>query len=257
MFIHEMRRAVVDKDFVESFDDLLDQLPEGFNRALFAARQRFLEILGMSPESVPLSSDEERDRRPVILEAELIVTDNHIFLVELIYHASRLRRVGRPESDERAVLQTVPEEYVLDIDSYGPDVMSQDMQTLIDFLNEKFSVTLEPHFYPAVRFEELKAEGGTPPSMPNEKEITASQILADRSARTLAIAVRQAGGLLRDDLQRQLPEKERSRADEIRIALDECGVLTSEAVVICKKSGSQVVIVPSAEAVYSPRRERF
>ena len=99
MFIDEMRRAVVDKDFVESFDDLLDQLPEGFNRALFPARQRFLEILGVSPESVPLSSDQERDRRPVILQAELIVTDNHIFLVEMIYHASWLRRVGRPESD--------------------------------------------------------------------------------------------------------------------------------------------------------------
>lgn len=251
MLIHQMRRANVEKNSIDNFDTILGNLPSGFNRAFFPARERLLEVLGFSATDTFSESTRYRMSRNDVLRAELIITASHVFVVEIIElnvsPSSVIESMRRGHTEQHAQLDNA--RLVLDLDCFGPDVTSVPMDTMIDFINSHFSVALEPHYYPSARMQELKVEGRVPPPKPSLTEMAASKILTNGAARALAIAVRQAGGLLKGDLARQLPAKDRERTDDLRNSLENSGILLPETVVICKKSGSQVVVVPELTAI--------
>jgi hypothetical protein len=249
MLIHQMLRAEALPSAVEMFDDLLGGLPAGFKRTLFPVRDQAREILGLASADDTEKWKENYKYNSAVIKGELIITESRIFSVEVFQSdesvSSRKTRGVEEAGTEKDIA------LVIDLDYFGADLWPEELKTLVDFINDVFSVTLKPYSYPSERMAALKAEGRPSPARLTAEEIKASQALSDRATRSLAISIRQAGGLLSDDLARQIPERERSRVDQIRKSLEESGITVSETVVICQKTGSQVVIVPNLADIKS------
>jgi hypothetical protein len=75
---------------------------------------------------------------------------------------------------------------------------------------------------------------------PTDDELNASRLLADKTARTLAVAIKSSGGLLVSDAARPLPAEARSDAEAAIAKLQEAGLVKTELVVICNKTDAQV-----------------
>ena len=245
MFVHQMRQAQIDTAQVAGFDDLLDKLPDGFRRTLLPARQFIANTLGLPAAASTQQQPSSPSRSPSgddVVKAELIATDTHVFAVLV----NRIRRVQRAEASGR---QSIVTNSWLNIHSFGPQLESEDLRTLCNFLNNELSIELRPNYYESARLDELIAEGRTPPDMPSNEEIMASHVLSDKPARTLAVAVKQSSGLLVADLDRQLPPQERERTKQIQTALEKAAIVAPETVVICKKTGAQVARVADPTAL--------
>jgi hypothetical protein len=52
MFVHQMRRAVIDWDRIGKFDEYLAELPDGFRRTLLPARKHIVQLMGLPADSV-------------------------------------------------------------------------------------------------------------------------------------------------------------------------------------------------------------
>jgi hypothetical protein len=129
----------------------------------------------------------------------------------------------------------------------GSELNSDALLTLESVVNGTLNITLKPYYYISERFEELRAEGRTPPPPPSAEELAGATILQDRAVRTLAIAIKASGGLLVRDLAKQLPPDARDRIDTVQGELQSAGLINAEIVVVCSKTQAQTARAPSRE----------
>lgn len=247
MFVHQMCRADVDFESVSQFNSRLNGLPQGFNRILLPTREFTAELLSISAADVlTLPFDQIRPLRSpeYLIQAEVIASPTNVFVITV--NGRRRPATGRelPSTAGRT-----PEQYVFTVHSVGPHVHSQRFDELKEFLNNAFSFELEDFRYRSYRLDELKAEGRTPPSVPSESDLAAAEVLSDRLTRHLAIAIKQSSGLLVGDLQKQLPSREHAKTPQIRAALEGAKLVETETVVICTKTGAQMVKGSDASVV--------
>src|SRR5205823_9375911 len=103
--------------------------------------------------------------------------------------------------------------------------------------------------YSSQQFDDLAKENPREQVRFSEDELAAARALADRSTRTVALAVKASGGLLVNDLARHLPADEKTRAIEIQKVLQDQNLVSGELVVICKKTQTRALRVPGREVL--------
>jgi hypothetical protein len=121
-------------------------------------------------------------------------------------------------------------------------------------VRELFDVDLAPNPMQSRIFQELVAEGRTPPTKPSTRELKAVEALRDKGNRQMALAIKSAGGLLVTDLRRQLQKADQGRSDEIRNSLEKEGLIDNEFVVMCSHTKEQVMRIPSHKVLEEVRR---
>ena len=241
MLVHQMRRSEeCSAEIVESFDDLLNRLPDGFRRTMYPARQRLAELLGISDFNPPVRQAPRPTRPNVLVKGEIVATDTNLFVIKLF-----VRTVRTPDlSTSEAPKLTSVARYSLTIHYFGKEVKADEFDIICSYLEREFSVKFSPWYIKSDQLDVLKEEGRVSPPMPTADELAAAEILSEKEARTLAIAIKQASGLLVGDLSRQLPQDARSRTEQIRDSLQNNGIVMAETVVICRKTNAQVSRVP-------------
>ncbi len=252
MLVHQVRRAMeCPAESAEAFDDLLGKLPDGFRRSMYPARQHAAELLGISDFDPPFRS--RRAARPtVLINAEIVATDISLFVIKLYM---RSFRAAPDASSPPSARTSFTNRYSLMVQYFGKRIESEEFDTICSYLEGKFSVKLSPWYEKAEQLDALKEEGRVSPSTPTADDLAAAEVLSGKDARTLAIAIKQAGGLLVGDLTRQLPQDARPRTEQIRESLLSNGIVTAETVIICKKTNAQVARVPDQSVLVTLARE--
>jgi hypothetical protein len=252
MLVHQMRRAAeCAAESVGSFDDLLGKLPDGFRRTMYPARQRLAELLGISDFNPPVRQVLRPSRPSALLKGEIVATDANLFVIKLYMRIVRTSGISSSLEGSRATSAS----YSLTVHYFGKEIESEEFDVLCSYLESEFSVELSPWYVNSDKFDDLKEEGRVSPPMPTADELAAAEVLSEKDARTLAIAIKQASGLLVGDLSRQLPQDARSRTEQIRDSLQNSGIVTAETVVICKKTNAQVSRVPDQSVLVTLARE--
>jgi hypothetical protein len=251
MLIHQQRRAgECPIEHAEAFESLLSEVPDGFRRALAPARQRTAELLGISDFSLPIRQPRTVLRPNVLVNAEIVSTDESLFVIRLFVRFIR----GAPLPAEGARFAVI-QRYSLTIDYFGEERACVEFDVISNYLQEAFSISLDPEDAKSVQFDTLKEEGRVCPPMPTPADLAAAELLSQKEVRTLAIAIKQAGGLLVGDLSRQLRPESRERTEQIRDFLLNNEIITAETVVICKKTNAQVSRVPDQSVLVALARE--
>jgi hypothetical protein len=135
----------------------------------------------------------------------------------------------------------------LDISYIGPSLDASPIRLAVERARDVLGADMQSHRYTDERFKELKSEGRESPALPSDDELRGADLLKDRAIRTLAIAIKQSGGLLVRDLSRQLQADLRERTDTSHQALRTAGLVNAETVVICSKTQAQTARVESRE----------
>jgi hypothetical protein len=116
-------------------------------------------------------------------------------------------------------------------------------------VSEVLKVKFEPYSYDSPDFNKLKEEVVESFRTPSTEEIGLARVLSNPALRSLAISIKQTGGLLLSDLPKQLKSADEAAVREIHGTLESSGLVASEVVVLCKNASRQVLRVPTAEAV--------
>lgn len=251
MFIFQMRRAVVDEGQVSRFAEFLRAVPEQYRGLIHPALEFQSDVFNISVPLVRRVLPERSyryERTPYVVEdGEVFTNDGDIFVVYLRRRlvGVRLPPFGVTEND--AEHDRIKTEVVLV--SIAKEVSPSGLGFFETLIQENMGVNLETVHFQSERFDELRAEGREVPSPPNEAELRAAEILSDRATRTLAVAVKASGGLLVQDLPRQLPAESRGRVGEIQSRLLDGKLIDSETVVVCSKTQAQTARGPSKEFI--------
>lgn len=96
---------------------------------------------------------------------------------------------------------------------------------------EDLEITLEPYRYENSRFAEIKGDVVAEELPSNQTHVMAARALLSRTARTLAVAVKSARGILARDAQRHVPDG--VDAAPIWDSLITAGVLERDVVIVC------------------------
>jgi hypothetical protein len=83
----------------------------------------------------------------------------------------------------------------------------------------------------------------------SEQDTYVARLLADKTIRRLAIKIKSSGGLLLTDVPNHLAPDSVPDADTVQASLLAHGLISSQAVVICRKSSLEVARLPSDEAL--------
>ncbi len=244
-----MRRVEIAEDPTERLEQLVAELDPGWRPLLAPALRAQAEVLQMDPREIAFSPVERTppsytNRLPVRW-AEVLVRNDEMFLVVLRREPGRLRRFRTSSGEIQS--EELPGAWNLHISCVGPRLTSDALNSLQAAIEDLLEVTLEPYYYRSVRFQELLNEGREAPDAPDSGELDAARAFADRNNRTLATAIKSASGLLTSDAAKQLPESERSKVGDVINALQSAELVATESVVVCKKTGSQVARMPSAD----------
>ena len=239
MLILQIKRAPVSEEKLAGFESFLSAVPKTFRPLIEPTRNAQAEILGHALEFLRSPEDSPSvlyGVRPRIARKAEIFTDGTSLLVTGIFLERLEERENKPDSDLHFYLYYI-----------GPDRTPQVLCTLEDAFTAAFGTALETYYYSSSRFKELLKEGRAAPSPPSKAQLKGSQILRDRAARMLAIAIKSSGGLLVRDLAKQLPQDMRDRTDAAQEALLKGGLIDAEIVVVCSKTQAQTARVPKRE----------
>jgi hypothetical protein len=136
----------------------------------------------------------------------------------------------------------------LEVNVLGPRESSAEIPVL-NAVERILEVRPTSYSYPSARFEELRAEGRESAAAPTDDEVKASQALAEKSTRVLAIAIKSSGGLLLKDVAKHLPPETKEEPGDLVARLNSARLVDSEIVVVCSKTQSQVTRAANRELV--------
>jgi hypothetical protein len=243
VLVLQMRQAVVPQNSTVDAASLDGRLPEGFQPVIQPTRHLQASVFGAPVESVL----PDRPNRPQTgggtgtgeaLWTEIYSDGSCAVVLTLERGRARVRSV-----EGRAVVD--PGLAKLNLHAIGPKVDPPALAAFEDLVSKTFEVHFAPHYYASTRFRELLEEGRTPAPDAEASELGAARAVADRSLRTLAIAIKSSGGLLVGDLPKQLPADARDQTDSLRDKLRVHGFVAEESVIVCRKTQAQVARAPS------------
>lgn len=135
----------------------------------------------------------------------------------------------------------------LELDFIGPSPTTDEFEQLV----QEFSVALGSEivnpFWPSRRYRELQEDGLESSPAPEDDELTGSVLLAGRSTRDVATAIKASGGLLESDLGKQVGRVDSDDVEGIVGQLVEAGLVEAETVILCSKTRSQVARLDSRD----------
>lgn len=120
---------------------------------------------------------------------------------------------------------------------------------------EDLEITLEPYRYENSRFAEIKGDVVAEELPSNQTHVMAARALLSRTARTLAVAVKSARGILARDAQRHVPDG--VDAAPIWDSLITAGVLERDVVIVCNTTREQIARVPDKATLKDLARVRL
>jgi hypothetical protein len=249
-----MRRAELesDADLTVTFADFVQSVSD-YRAVLQPSIEAQAVVLGVAAERLqPLSTESSSvyaEDHPIIEVAELLARDDELFVLIIKQEPARLRpRRG----GDKTVAERQPGEHRFEVYCIGPNVVSSHFEDLVGKIQEAFGIELEKWSYKSQRFDELINEGKETATQSTPEELAASKVLADRATRTLVTAIKSSSGLLRGDLEKQVPAADRDRTQEIVSELESSSLVEAESVISCTKTGAQVARVADAAALADP-----
>jgi hypothetical protein len=114
-------------------------------------------------------------------------------------------------------------------------------------VDEAFETTLASDAEPGERFRELLAEGRIPASALPQDDVNGARILSNRQNRNLAVAIKSSAGLLVSQFPKHLNRNEPGTAEQVKADLSSAGLVSSEWVLVCRKTQAEILRAPSAE----------
>jgi hypothetical protein len=236
-------KAGASRDAAEKIESVAEAVAPDFKPVLRPARVLQAEALhvrtGVSA-SVPSETAERYRSSDETVAAEIY--SNGVEVVLLRFDLPGIRfRVGRrgeivPEGDPELVCHCF---------GISDGIESVAVDGFVVKAGAALGLTLEKTAYKSSHFDELAAEPGRATTRPRRNQIDGARVLSDRRTRTLAQAVKTAGGLLIGDLGKQLPGASPDEIETLRTRLEHSGLIGSETVVVCKKTQVQVARAPS------------
>jgi len=254
MIAIRMYRASITRNAGECFDAFTQSPPKGFQPVLRPALRLQAESLGLGFEGVRSARGEEASpwtaTGPSTTHRAEVFTDGTSLFVTRLVRMPKVRRVTTPREGRPVTRATSEPENVLYCHVISPALDVAGFEAFRSAANAAFGVQLEEFYFGSRKLEDLKSRPGARiAERASPEELTAVRTLADKSTRTLAIAIKSTGGLLVSDLAKQLPREEEGKTAEIRQALEAAKLIDTEVVVVCKKTQGQVARAPSEEAL--------
>ena len=229
-----IKTAQIETHPEEGIIALSRHLPVTYQPVVQPLVERQTELFGIPSDGLGRRV-ERRLMSEFLMDAEIFVKGSTLIIVQLFHLLESMRR--KPdESDFKLRI------YYVTSASEIPDF--SDFESAVESL---WSCKLAEAPRPLSRIREF--ENSIVPDMPSSTDLKAAAVLSDRSTRTLAIAIKASSGLLLGDVAKQLPSKERSRVDDIVQSLIADGIVETEIVVICSKTGAQVNRAPSLAVI--------
>ncbi len=248
MLAFEMRRSPLTEEQTGLFDALMASNLPGF-RALVQSTLKFQsEILGFAPalRGAP-QRREQAYADEDLMHAEVFTDGTALYPIVVERTTRRTFQWFRARPHGEEIVERESPYAWLTLYYIGPEFGSTGLRYLEAEVNRAFGVSLKPNYYRSRRFRELATEGTAHKLKPTENELQIARLLANRTMRELALAIKSTGGLLEKDLHRQLRDKDEDVAAAIRDRLLSADLIRSDLVVICKRTQTQVARVASRE----------
>ena len=248
-----MHRGPVSRETLERFPSLVSALPKSYRRVISQLFALQVGLFGVTPKQVTTAAEEASAEtyslpsRRQVKRAEILTDGRNTIVLQLRELEGRYRVRHGP--DGQPIPAKAPEGLWLYVFSITRDPFDTRVDRLIASLRRVFATELDSYTIPSERFDELKAEGMEATESPVPAELEAARLLSDRAKRTLAIAIRQSGGLLVADVGKQLTEASRPHADALLAALVTAGLVARDIVVVCTKTQAQIARAPSRQAL--------
>lgn len=249
MIILHLYRGAIDGDPRGVVQKIVSALPDPFQPVLRPALATQLEVLGLASGS---NSRPRRLRhRDIDWPSDVPATDGEIVVAGNCLYILTVREPRRARHMQRHLFapedEGAPDKPYLELAVISPHTEGYVVEEVLRVVSEQAAISLVPREYRSGRFEELKAEGRESPASPSHEELAAARVLREKSARTLAVAIKAAGGLLLRDLPKQLPAEHRDRTDALLRDLRESGIVDAETVIVCSKTQAQIARTQSPE----------
>ena len=249
----QMRTAIVPAPSASKFDAFVSDVNGAFRPLIAPTLGSQSAVLGfplgvLRPRQQHNRVDEFTYRRP-IEKAEVFTDGTSLFVITLTREKRHQRVQFATSTGLVEEVEEKPPQLEVDLYYIGPDLHSPRLAAFESAANKAFSVELKAHQYTSDRFDELLAEGRTPPEAPATFELTSSLMLQDHDLRGLALAIKASGGLLVRDLPKQLRAEARDRSQELQGRLTSSALVTSEIVVLCSKTQAQTLRLPSMQTL--------
>jgi hypothetical protein len=248
MLLLRMYRVQVSEQKIEKLDSFIDELASQLRSFVAPVRAAQAQVFGLDPSRIRRSRSSRQDSfeptSPLPVKGEIFTDGTTVIVLSVSAdhqrRALRGRRVDQAESGEKGLFNV----YLYAI---GPAWDSPALTKALDRARAEdvLGSKLKPFTYKLERFDSLKAEGRESPPETTATELKACELLAERLARTLSVAIKASGGLLVRDLAKQLPAESRDKAEMLAEELKAAGIVDSEIVVVCTKTQSQVTRAPN------------
>ncbi len=182
--------------------------------------------------------------RDAIREAEIGTDGSDVFVLTIneIQSGFVLAAGGSPQPETRLELR---------LQFLSPHADARSYEQLKDRINQAFEVSLADDSEPGSRFRELLAEGRTPTGPIPGEQVAGARILSNRHNRTVAVAIKSSAGLLVSELPKHLGKNASVSPEEVKEGLATAGLITSEWVLVCKKTQSEILRAPSSHLLNS------
>jgi len=227
---------------------LIQKLPATYQPTVRPLISRQAELFGL-PESAFRSRDEKVNSNfgPEAEEIDAeVFTFGSCLIALTLYENSRTRR-RRNENGEMVITEgkhrSITVAYVV------PSVEGPDFSEFETFLAEVWpEIELSERQDPLRRIREIENGNVNTTEIPSPEDLQSAEVLSDKSARKLAIAIKSANGLLTGHAAKQIPPADRPRIDELIEKLISLGLVDTEVVVICRETSAQINRLSSSES---------
>lgn len=242
MLALEMYRAVeVSTEGLAAIEEAVAAFPASYRRLIGPTLAFQADVLGVGEVSGAPRPVGYREQATVY--GELLVTKQTVVGITARRSAVSYRETAagmlEPVTDDSAEAEVV-------VFALSPQVKCAPLKAVVERLAAKTGLEFSPFRYASRRFGELKEEEDmSTPAAPSGESLAGARALADKPVRTLAIAIKAAGGLLLGDAAKQLPAELRPDAMGLVETLQDVGLLSTEVVVICTKTNAQVARAPT------------
>lgn len=250
MLYLRMFQAKLNEENFNAFWALKSRLSERLQPLLRPALQAPASVLSAAPEDLRKPNTAMRGLSipdVAVLDGE-IFTDRRSLIVLSV-------TPGRQKWPAHSRLGTIVQEeegqlsYQLRIAAIGQSWESETLTFVLAATQETLGVQLTPFWFTSKRFNELRAEGREAAPEPTRQELQAAELLQDRVARTLTLAIRASGGLLVRDLLKQVSADAHDRIEGLTENLKDTRLIESEIVVVCTKTHGQITRSPTREVI--------
>jgi hypothetical protein len=235
-------KAPANRDVVDRLGDIAAAVAPDFQPVLKPARDIQAAALQIPPETFPGRGPDPTDRYRAgepILEGEVYANGSELMVVRAEAEGPRFR-VNRG-----AIIAETPQEVTVRCFGISGSANSEALDQFVESAATALAIPFEVTRYESARFNELASEPGRAPTTVPRSELEAARTLINREVRTLALAIKAAGGLLVGDLAKQVAGLSSAEIDVLRDQLELAALIGSETVVVCKKTQVQIARAPS------------